>query len=475
MSQEIKRKPLTFHQREPRTKPYLILILLFLIVGAVWVLMQVRAGEIQSPFMPTPTPTRVAQSYILQAQTYFEAGKLDDPNSPNDAIDTYKEALAVDPENATVMAELARIQTYSSRLLSTDQERLQRLEEARDYVRNAAELAPDDSTILALKAFVLDWNASSNLITSDQRDAYLIEAEAAANRAYLLDPENALALAFYGEVLLDQQRWDQAIEYASQAVESAPDLMDTHRVYATVLESIGAYRDAINEYKKAAEISPNLTFLLLQIGLGYRNLQDYNTALYYFDQSAQINEQLGVRDPTPYIAIAKAYTQQGEFYAASLNAQKALSYAPTSADVYGQLGSIYVQARNYESALPTLRCAIEGCSAQENQTAQELMKEEILPVDQAQLDSSGMSLDDFVVSNAPAVKPLELTNLTVAYYYIRYGSVLAYLSNAQNGYCQTSMALMAQLREKFPEDTLLMENVSDNEATCQLLAGSQAP
>ena len=36
----------------------------------------------------------------------------------------------------------------------------------------------------------------------------------------------------------------------------------------------------------------------------------------------------------------------------------ALRLSPTSADTYGQLGSIYVQARNYESALPALRCAV---------------------------------------------------------------------------------------------------------------------
>ena len=82
--------------------------------------------------------------------------------------------------------------------------------------------------------------------------------------------ENALALAFYAEVLLDQQKWDQAKQYATQAVELAPDSMDAHRVLGTVLEAWGYYRDAIDEYIKASEITPNLTFLYLRIGLGYR-------------------------------------------------------------------------------------------------------------------------------------------------------------------------------------------------------------
>jgi len=456
MANKIKIGELSFRQAKSSTNPYRLLLLVFLLLGAVWLLLQVNRGQVSSPFLPTPTPTRAAQSYILQAEAYFEAGKLDDPNSDADAIDTYKKALQTDPDNPETLAQLSRIQAYASTTVSTDQERLQMLEDARDNIRRAVELAPDDSQVLAITAFVMDWNASSNLIEADEREAYLAEAEAAANRAYLLDPDNAMALAFYAEVLLDQQKWDQALEYAEQAVERAPELMDTHRVYATVLESVGLYGDAISQYKLASEMAPNLTFLLLRIGLGYRNLEDFDTALYFFDQAAEINKQLGIRDPLPYIAIAKTYTQQGEFFIASRNAEVALRFSPTSADTYGQLGSIYVQARNYESALPALKCALEGCTAEENRIALDL-------VDQGLLDAS------------VAVQPLELTNLNVAYYYIRYGSVLAYLSDRQNGYCEKNVQFMQRLRQQYPDDELLMSNVEDNEATCRILYSETTP
>ena len=456
MATKLRSKSLHFRETKSGTNAYRVLAYIALLLGAVWLLLQLSRGQVSSPFLPTPTPTRSAGSYIQQAEAYFTAGKLDDPGSEADAIDTYKKALAVEPDNPLVLSQLARIQTYSSRLLSTDQQRLAVLEQARDNIRRAAELAPDDSQVLAIKAFVLDWNASSNLISNSEREAYLAEAEAAANRAYLLDPENALALAYYAEVLLDQQKWDQALEYAAQAVERAPDNLDTHRVYGTVLESVGLYGDAIREYKRASELAPNLTFILLQIGLGYRNLEDYDSALYYFDQAAEINKQLGIQDPLPYIAIAKTYTQQGEFFIASRNAETALRFSPQSADTYGQLGSIYVQARNYESALPALQCALEGCTAEENKIAQDL-------VDQGLLEAS------------VPVEPLELTNLTVAYYYIRYGSVLAFLSDAENGYCAKVVTLMAMLRQNFSDDSLLLSNIEDNEATCSILYSNPSP
>ena len=61
-------------------------------------------------------------------------------------------------------------------------------------------------------------------------------------------------------------------------------------------------------------------------------------ALDYFARAANINKQLGVQNPLPYIEIAKTYTQQGEFFIAARNAEKALEMDPTNASTYGQLG-----------------------------------------------------------------------------------------------------------------------------------------
>jgi tetratricopeptide (TPR) repeat protein len=467
MTQKIIGKNVHFRPVRPRSNPYRILLWGGLLLAAVWMLLQVRQGAIQSPFNPPPTPTPTTNNLQQEGHAYFDAGKLDDPNSNLDAIGAYQNALEVDPGNAQAWAELARIQTYSSSLTSTDQERLQRLLEALDSAEQAVALAPDDSTINAIHAFVLDWNASSNLISEEERQDYLTLAEGAANKAYLLDPQNALALAFYAEVLLDQMRLDQAFQYAEQAATLAPDSMDTHRVYGTVLESYGNYRDAIAEYQAASEITPNLTFLYLQIGLVYRHLQQFETALDYFSRAAQVNQQLGIDDPLPYIAIAKTYAQQGEFFIASRNAEKALLFNPASANAYGQLGMIYVQARNYESALPALRCAVDGCSPADNKTLQELSdKYDGENPTATRLVEEGIDFD---------VQPLELTNLDIAYYYVRYGSVLAYLHSLENSYCQRSLELMQLLRQTYPGDPVLMSNVEDNEATCYDLMDMTPP
>jgi tetratricopeptide (TPR) repeat protein len=417
-----------------------------MIAGGVWLLNQIDEGEggrIKPLFLPTPTATRTAGSYLLEAETYFDAGKVEDPLAP-DAIDAYYRALDLEPDNALAWAELARLLTYSSSLLSTQEGRIARMGEARDAINNALDLTPDDSTVQAVNALVLDWSASVSL-DEEQRRAWLVEAEQAAGYAYNLDPNNYLALSYYAEVLLDQQKWSQAEQYASQAVALAPDVMDTHRVYATVLETFGQYRVAIEEYQKAVELAPNLTFLYIRIGVIYRDLQLYDTALEYFDKAIAINNSIGVGDPLPYIAIAKTYSRLGEFFIAALNAEKALSFDPTNPNTYGQLGDIYTRARNYESAMPVLKCAVVGCTADEN---------EVGGVD---------------------VEGLPLSNIEVAYYYVRYGSVLAALSRPGADYCSEALVVLEQVRQKYADDPVLMGIVQENEAICEIVRETPEP
>lgn len=447
-----------FRQENNRGASYRILLLLVLIAAGALVIAQWQRGSVEPMFMPTPVPTRTAASFLLEARTHFNAGRIYDPD-PNrlDAIDAYQLALAMDPNNALVHAELARIMTYASSLLPTVEERRSQLEEARLTIDRATELSPDDSTVYAVRSFVYDW-AANPLISGDLSQDYLQEARNAAARALQLDPNNAQALAYYAEVLVDQQEWTQAEEYVRQAVERDPDLMDAHRVYGYVLESLGFYNSAIEEYLKAAEINPNLTFLYISIGLNYRSLKVYNRALEFFEKAATINESLGIQDPLPYIEIAKTYAQQGEFFIASRNAEKALSFDTANPNTYGQLGSIYVQARNYEGALPVLECAVKGCTLN-------ISTDEVMLPDGTTLMTcpiSGCSLPDGQTGTVPVqVDGLPLSSLTVAYYYIRYGSVLAALNM-----CSEAIPVLGEVSQKYPDDTVIASIIQENYAIC---------
>jgi tetratricopeptide (TPR) repeat protein len=414
-------------------------------MGGIWILMGIDRGDVQPLFQPTPTPTRTANSHIMEGEAQFFAGAL------GGAIEAYQQAVAVEPNNSQAWAELARIQTYSSSLLSTDEDRYNRLSEARASIDQATAIDPDNAQVQAVRSLVLDWYAANLLVPPDESQSALNDAEAAAIRALQLDNENALALAFLAEILVDQQKWGQAEETIKQAVAIESESMDVQRVYGYVLESLGQYRLAIEKYREAVILNPNLTFLYIFIGRNFRSLEVHNRALDEFERAAQINEQLGVQDPVPFVEIAKTYSRDGEFFAAALNAEKAIRINPYNPNTYGQLGIIYTKARNFEGAQPVLKCAVRGCTPEENQVAQELLGDGV------------------------AVNGLPLTSGTVGFYYAQYGSVLAALSTPSQNYCPEALDVLNEVLIAYPEDPTFNQIVDENIAICDLVTQRSAP
>ena len=411
--------------------------MLAVILVLIIILRSINQGEITPMFMPTPTPTRTLDSFAGEGEVYFGAGDLDK------AIQAYEQAVLLDPGNADLRAELARIMVYSSTLLTIDSERIARLEEALATINSAVEIVQEDSMVHAIKSFVLDWLAG-NSATQAENDAMLNDAEQEAIYAIQLDNQNMLALAYYAEILVDQQKWIQAEQNIREAAERAPEIMDVRRINGYVQESLGNYSQAINEYKEAVRINPNMTFIYLRIGANYRKLQQFDAALEYFDKAATINEQLGVRDSIPYFSIATTYTQMGDFFSAGLNARKGLNYDPDNADAYGRLGIVYHRSRNYEGAIPAFNCAIRGCSAVES-----------CEVRQCNPDTDPLA----------EVEGLPLTAGTVDYY-LTYGAVLAGMHREVNGFCEEAMGILKMVKQDYSSDPIIMQNVDESENIC---------
>jgi tetratricopeptide (TPR) repeat protein len=419
-------------RRRDDSAVYRMFFLVVLILAGVWLIRSVYQGDVKPLFLPTPTPTRFATSYTLEGDALFTAGKLQDSTDANGniipgAITAYQEAVRVDPNNAEVWAQLARVQTYSTALLVRREEILTRLDEAIASAEKAIELNPDSSYAHAVHAFALNWKASYTPAGREQQ-ALLTQSQQAAVRALQLDNTNTLALAFYAEVLVDQQQWNQALQIINQALAQDSSLMDVHRIHAYVLESLGEYALAIEAYDRAIAITPNLTFLYLRAGAGYRRLafdspneqvqrELYEKSLEYFAQTARINEQLGIEDPTPYLSIARTYSQMGEFFIAIRNVQKTIEFQPDNPVFYGELGMLYHKNRNYETGILAFKCAIRGCTAAESCDGR-----------------GGCGRND-----TPAeVQPVTLSLATV-YYFDVYASELAALSTPKVNHCSEAL------------------------------------
>ena len=101
--------------------------------------------------------------------------------------------------------------------------------------------------------------------------------------------------------------------------------------------------------------------------------------------------------------------------------------------------------------MPALRCSVKGCTADENEVALRFV-------------------DEGVLDESLAVEGLPLTNLTVAYYYVEYGTVLAFLSRPTQNYCPEAQAVLNEVRAQYSSDPVLMSVVEDSEGICRRLA-----
>ena len=461
-------------------RPVRILVLVALIAGGILLTRLVEAGRVEPLFLPTPTPTRTALSHREEGEAHFAAGDLER------SIQAYEQAVRLQPDNAELLAELARVQTYSSALIATADGERDRLQAAKVSVDQAIEVDPDNSYAWTIRTLVYDWLASLEDDLSTKGEHFRI-AQGSADQALFLDPDNSLALAFKAEVFVDQQDYARALDTIEDALAQDPDRMDVLRVYGTVLESHGRYDEAIDAYGRAAERAPNLTFLYLRIGANHRREGRFDEARDYFARAANINQQLGILDPIPYIAIGRTWLQEGATITAARSAESAVSIDPTNPDLLGFLGIAYFKARNYENAEMALRCAVDGCEVAD-QTDVLCVGLAVLNCDkdrllELQAQSEGQELnsvtlgrsfaelvcesssipdctDDQVGRLMAGIPGLDLEGESLEYYYT-FGSVLAFQKK-----CADAENIFAQLEAGYRTDPIVSAIVAEGRALC---------
>ncbi len=429
-------KRFLFHHERRRSNPVHILLLMFFLICGLLVNQALVRRDITPLFEPTPTATRIANSFILEARAHFDAGNLEA------AIQAFEQALQVDPNNGELYAEQARVLTYSSEMVTTESEREDRLKQAESVARKGVALSPDDSTVHAVLAFTLDWYATymrDTLLLEKEGKEKLLDADQEIAKATALDQTNLTAQIYYSEIMINSGRYVQADESLQALLARAPDSWEAHRVNGLYLETQAEYVQSIDEFKTASRLAPKMTFLLIKLGQASRQYamrlkagaeQDgyFQNALDYFDAAANLNEQLGIQDPYPYLGIGYTYAQLGEFFIASRNMSHALSFNPKSPKVYGDLGMVARQGKNYELAVNALKCAVEGCDEATSCRVRECDEETDEPI---------------------VIQGMSLNMVTVSYYFT-YAALLSgmYIPNDPKrvDYCDTALKVIGEVR-----------------------------
>ena len=389
--------------RRRRSNPFRVAVLTLLVAAAIYV-NQMVVPNVQPPFVPTPTATRAPESYLTEAEAYFDEGKL------LKAIETYQKVVALQPDNPSIYVALARVQVFAGQY-----------EDALQNAENAILLNADYSLAHAVRGWTLDFLGS------------YLDAEASVKRALEIDPKNALAHAYYAEILADEflngvgalDAIDLAAEESRTALALAPNSLEAHRARGYVLEVTGNYEDAIAEYQAALAINPNLADLHLALGRNYSALGINDKAVESFTRAIALNPT----DPIPNLYISRVYGRVGEYAKAAQYAEQAVKADPTRGAYYGNWGVWLYRNLEWPQAVEKLKIAVQGGTTEDGQT----------------------------------IEPVPLVNdPRVTEYYFTYALALARLNR-----CGEALPVTQKILNEVPADEVAVYNANEAIRICQ--------
>ncbi|HLO17174.1 MAG TPA: tetratricopeptide repeat protein [Anaerolineales bacterium] len=362
-----------------------------LVVLFGYYLNQVYLPSQPNPFEATPTVTRSPESFVTEAEELFKQGKL------LQAIDAYQSAINASPQNSALYIAIARVQVWAGKP-----------KEAQANAENAILLSPENSMAHAVRAWALDFQGG------DENNAKAMEA---IQKAIELDPNNALAHAYYVEILVDSNSFDnldKAAEESKVALGLDPNLLEAHRARAYILSTVGSegnnYELAVQEYRQAIQFNPNLAILHMELGQDLRLLQVYEDAIKEFTLANTLNPP----DPEPDRLISRTYATIGDYAKALQYAETAVKDGPTDAGLHGNYGVMFYRNFQYQQALEQLSLAVNGGKTEE-----------------------GFPIKGLPLTNDPRI----------AEYYFTYGLALARLNQ-----CGKALPIAQSLQTNVPTD-----------------------
>ncbi|MEP0807510.1 MAG: tetratricopeptide repeat protein [Chloroflexota bacterium] len=384
--------------RRRRRPNYFRLMLLGLILLFGYYFNQIYLPAQPNPFLPTPTPTRSPESFVTEAQALFAEGKL------LPAIEAYQSAIAASPQDSTLYVALARVQVFAGQYA-----------EAEKNAKNAILLNPNNALAHGVLAWALNFQEGKNA-----------EAQASIQEALRLDPNNALLHAYNVEILINSgfDGVQKAIDESRVALALDPNIVETHRARALLLEATTNYEEAIAEYQAAIQINPNIADLYIGLGLNYRVLQVYDEAITAFTRANALNPA----DPFPDLYISRTYATIGEFAKSLQYAETAVQDRPDDPSLRGNLGVMYYRNNFWPEAIQQLGYTIYG----------------------------GVTEDGVKIEGIPLVN-----DFRVAEYYYTYGLALA-----RTNQCGEALQIAQLLQTRVPADENAQFGASEINRIC---------
>jgi protein O-GlcNAc transferase len=242
---------------------------------------------------------------------------------PEAAIESFEQALAIRPDNAEILANLAEALAG-----------LDRLDEAIARYERAVVLDP---CFLA---------ALSNLGNALKQQGRPEEAIARYEQALAIDPECAEVHCNLGTVLADLGKLDQAIVHYERALAIRPSLPEALLNLGKALKDQGRSDEAIARYEQALALRPNYPSALTNLGIAFRERGRLDEAVARFEQVVAIRPD----DADALYNLGNALLDQRKLKEAVLRYEQVIAIKPDSPAALTNLGAAFQGLGRLEEA-----------------------------------------------------------------------------------------------------------------------------
>ena len=299
-------------------------------------------------------------------------------NEMDKAEDVLRGVLKDDPENDAAVEQLTQ--------LLLDQNKS---EEAIDLLNDLIKRSPSPT--------LYDRLGDAYTQTHD-----LAKAEAAYRKAVDLDPSELSHLRGLGQTLLSEEKYSEALAIYQKLSEMLPDDSDTYlriaQIYrelhqldkaeenlvkarqfapgslevmyneAMIYESQGRFEDAIRVLsdavtgvKSQSKVMPSrrrsLAILYQQLGMLYRDTQNYQAAIYTFQELGHLGDE---EDRRSRLLVMDTYRQARDLPKALQTGREALAKYPDDPSIRNSLAMLLGEAQQPEEAIKLLQANLKG-------------------------------------------------------------------------------------------------------------------
>jgi serine/threonine-protein kinase len=181
----------------------------------------------------------------------------------------------------------------------------------------------------------------------------LAEAEGEYRAAVEIDPNNATIQSALGHVLVQERKWDEAINTLRQAITLEPNDAVAHNNLGVALQTVGSADAAVPEFREAVRLRPDYLEAHSNLGHALEKQNDLNGSIAEYREVLRLKPE----DADAHFHIGLADYKLGNSDAAVDEYREAIRLQPGFALAHYGLGGVLYNRGEHDAGIEELRTA----------------------------------------------------------------------------------------------------------------------